>query len=176
MKTENTPQAGSYESSLTEDERSTLHLLLLSNASLHELREQTIPWREGPDQGMKPSVATLWKIQTRLRTENMMLGLQGMLDTIHSTKAQLATLTSDTDQEQMLDAAMAAIAREAFDGAMQGANPAAQKIITRLLLKRADQRRFDRRMDFLETGLAKTQKIPPAPARKQGKTPMTAPE
>ena len=42
MKGENTPQAGSYEASLTEEERFTLHLLFNSGESLHEMRGKTI--------------------------------------------------------------------------------------------------------------------------------------
>jgi hypothetical protein len=166
MKAENTPQAGSYEASLTEEERVALHSLLLSSESLHELRLKTLPWRAGPDQGTKPSIATLWKIQTRLRTEQMMFSLEGMLETTRATKAQLASLAKDTDQEQILDAAMAAMAREVLDKSLEAQDPALKKSVSRLLLKRADQCRLDRRLTLLEAEFEKKKKDGPPAARK----------
>ena len=67
-------------------------------------------------------------------------------------KAQLAALARDVTQEQMLDAAMGAIAREVLEKTLEGQDPATQKAATRLLLKRAEQHRFDRRMTFTEAG------------------------
>jgi hypothetical protein len=150
MRPKNTPQAGSYEASLTKEERIELHSLLAGDESLHEIRGETIPWRDGPDKGTKPSIATLCKIKMRLRTEQMVLGLDQMLTTVRATKEQLAALAKPSDQEQLLDAAMAAIGREVLEKTLEGQDASVQKAVTRLLLKRADQRRFDRRMTLLE--------------------------
>lgn len=160
------PKAGSYEASLTEEERFALHSLLLSDASLLEVREKTIPWRDGPDKGTKPSNATLCKIKTRLRTEKMVRSLDGMLDTMRATKTRLAALVRDSNQEELLDVAMAAIGREVVEKTLEGRIPAEQRTITRLLLKRADQHRFDRRMSFLEAEFEKNQKAQAAPPNK----------
>ena len=165
MEHKNKPKAGSYEASLTEEERFALHSLLLSGDSLLEVREKTIPWRDGPDKGMKPSTATLCKIKTRLHTEKMVRSLDGMLESIRATKTRLAALVRDANQEELLDAAMAAIGREVVEKTLEGRIPAEQRITARLLLKRADQHRFDRRMTFLEAESEKSKKAGAAPRK-----------
>jgi hypothetical protein len=167
MEYKNKPKAGSYEAFLTEEERFALHSLLLSGDSLPGVREKTIPWRDGPDKGMKPSVPTLCKIKTRLRTEKMVRSLDEMLETMRATKTRLAALVRDSNQEELLDAAMAAIGREVLEKTLEGQIPAEQRITTRLLLKRADQHRFDRRMTFLEAEFEKNKKVQPAPPGKE---------
>ena len=51
MKAENEPREGSYEASLTNDDRAALHSLLISGESLHEVREKAPLWGKGTGAG-----------------------------------------------------------------------------------------------------------------------------
>jgi hypothetical protein len=85
---------------------------------------------------------------------------------MRATKSRLSTLAKDSNQEELLDAAMAAIGREVIEKTMEGQTQAEQRTTTRLLLKRADQHRFDRRMTFLEAEFAKAKESQSAPPQK----------
>jgi hypothetical protein len=76
--------------------------------------------------------------------------METMLETVDAGKTKLATLARDSNQEQILDAAMTLIGQEVIAKLMEGHGLAMPQAISRLLLKRADQRRFDRRMRLLE--------------------------
>ena len=150
MKSDHTPHGSSYEASLTPDQRSELHCLLLSGEPLHQLREKTIPWADGPEQGTKPSITTLWTIQSRLRTEQLVCGLEGMMESVEASRKPLSSLAKDRHQEQILDAAITLIGQEVIAKTLEGHGLSTQSAMTRIMLKRADQRRFDRRMRLLE--------------------------
>lgn len=60
------------------------------------------------------------------------------------------TTVKRIDEEQALDRCFARIADGEFDAQLKGMDPA---VVLRLLLKRADQRRVDRRIELVERSL-----------------------
>ena len=139
------PRAGSYEASLTEEQRTSLHALLLSGLTLAEVQEKVPPWPDGPEKGRKPSTTSLWRTQVRLRVQEKVRKIEMARVTCRATQSLLQKLVNQTDQEQVLDQALTLIGQQVIDAALDGHGPTCQTAAAWLLLRRADQRRFDRR-------------------------------
>jgi hypothetical protein len=66
-------------------------------------------------------------------------------------------------QEELLDEIMDSMAQEVRHKTLKRVDPSGRTAAARLLLKRADQRRFDRHQDFIEAQ-ARKKEPPPVPA------------
>lgn len=161
----------SYEATLTAKERESLYAMLVTRReTLEEIQEKTIPWRSGVNKGEKPETGTLWKIQQRLRLEWMVSRLNESCGKLERYKELLKPMAKTADQEHLLDWIMTLIGEEVIDYTLQRLHPEMRTAATRLLLKRADQRRVDRRLDMVEAEFKKG-----APAAKS-ETGLTAEE
>jgi hypothetical protein len=158
MKIKETPQAGSYEAALTEEQRISLHALLLSGITLAEAQEEAPPWPVGPDKDKKPSPACLWRIQARLRVKERVKKIETAMFTFRATQKLLKTLVNKTDQEQVLDQAITLIGQQVIDAGLDSSGPSSKTAAAWLLLRRADQRRFDQRTAIFEAQAGKHQK------------------
>jgi hypothetical protein len=145
------PQGGSYESTLSEEQRAEFRSMLLSDITLAQAQQKALAWATGPDIGKKPSIACLGKIRVRLRLEERIARLEGVAVTRRATRNLLRRLVKGTDQEQMLDEAMTLIGEQVIDASL-GMDSASTRVATAwLLLRRADQRRFDERTVIFKT-------------------------
>jgi hypothetical protein len=146
----------SYEATLTAKERRSLYVMLLcGRESLEEIQEQAIPWRSDEKKGQKPEISTLWKIQTRLRMERIVSRVNESCGKLEIYKELLMPMAKAMHQEQLLDWIMTLISEEVIDRTLERLNPEARTAAAKLLLKRADQRRVDRRLDMLEAEFKK---------------------
>jgi hypothetical protein len=153
----------SYEATLTAKERESLYAMLLpGRETLEEVQEKAIPWRSGEKKGQKPDTGTLWKIQQRLRMLRMVSKLSVTCEKFERYRDLLAPMAKSAHQEQLLDWIMTLISEEVIDYTLERLHPEARTAAARLLLKRADQRRVDRRLDMLEEDRKK-----PAPRESQ---------
>ena len=160
------PQAGSYEAALTEEQRISLHSLLLSGITLAEARQKALPWPEGTEKDNKPSIACLWRVQARLRIKDRMRKIETAMVTFRVTKSLLQKLANKTDQEQVLDQAMTLIGQQVIDAGLDMNGPSSKTAAAWLLLRRADQRRFDQRTAIFEAQAGKAKEAeenPPLP-------------
>ena len=160
------PREGSYAAMLTEDERISLYALLLSGITLAEAREKVPPWADGPEKGRKPSEPCLWRIRRRLRIEQRVRKIEIATATFRATQSLLQNLVNKTDQEKVLDQAVTLIAQQVIDAGLDLDGPSSKTAAAWLLLRRADQRRFDQRTAVFEaqTGkVIKDGKNPPLP-------------
>jgi hypothetical protein len=150
MKNTSDPQAGSYEAALTEEQRIEFHALLLSGITLAEARDKVLPWPQGPDKDKKPSIACLGKIRLRLGIEERISRIEEARATMRATRTLLRSLVNKTDQEQVLDQAMTLIGQQVIDAGLDLNGPSSKTAAAWLLLRRADQRRFDQRTAIFE--------------------------
>jgi hypothetical protein len=159
------PQGGSYESTLNEEQRAEFRALLLSDITLAKAQQKTLAWATGPDIGKKPYIACLGKIRVRLRLEERIARLEGVAVTRRATRNLLRRLVKGTDQEQILDEAMTLIGEQVIDASigMEGASTSAAAAW--LLLRRADQRRFDQRTTIFEAQSRKDEKAEAKPKK-----------
>jgi hypothetical protein len=148
-------QKDSYEASLTPEERQSLYAMLRSDMPFEEVRKATVPWRTGEDAGKQPTLRTLYAINSRLDLEAILVGIEGTATFVEHTHRRLRPYLKGTDGEKVLDQAMELIGREVIRRTLYRLNPAARTAAARLLLKRADQRRVDRRLDMLEAEFKK---------------------
>jgi hypothetical protein len=155
MKIKEAPQEGSYEAALTEEQRISLHALLLSGITLAQAQKEALPWPEGPDKDHKPSPACLWRIKARLRNEQRFLRLETAAATLRATQKLLKRLVKTTDQEQVLDQAMTLIGQQVIDAGLELDGAASNSTAAWMLLRRADQRRFDQRTAIFEAQAGK---------------------
>ena len=158
MRIKEEPQAGSYEAALTEEQRISLHLLLLSGITLAGAREKVPPWPDGPEKVKKPSTTSLWRIQVRLRVKEKVQKIEMAMVTFRATKTLLQKLVNKTDQEQVLDQAMTLIGQQVIDAGLDMNGPSSKTAAAWLLLRRADQRRFDQRTAIFEAQAGKDKK------------------
>lgn len=166
MKSKPDRHAASYEAALTESQRIALHSLLLSGITLAEAREKAPPWPDGPDQGKKPCIACLGKIRLRLGIEERVARIEESKATLRATRQLLRSLVNQTDQEQILDEAMTLIGRQVIDLGLDLNNAASNTGAAWVLLRRADQRRFDQRTAIFQAQSGKNSKTdedPPLP-------------
>ena len=167
MKIKEAPHAASYEAALTEEQRISFHALLLSGITLAEAREKAPPWPEGPDKDKKPSIACLGKIRVRLGIEERISRIEEARATMRATQKLLKSLVNKTDQEQVLDQAMTLIGQQVIDAGLDLNGPSSKTAAAWLLLRRADQRRFDQRTAIFQAQAGKgkqTEEPPPLPA------------
>ena len=158
MRIKEAPQAGSYEAALTEEQRISLHALLLSGITLAEVREKVPPWPDDPEKVKKPSPACLWRIQARLRVKERVRKIETAMFTFRATQKLLDSLVNKADQEQVLDQAMTLIGQQVIDAGLDMNGPSSKTAAAWLLLRRADQRRFDQRTAIFEAQAGKDKK------------------
>jgi len=158
MKIKEAPQEGSYEAALTEEQRISLHALLLSGITLAQAQKEALPWPEGPDKDRKPSPACLWRIKARLRNEQRFLRIETAAATFRATQKLLKRLVKTTDQEQVLDQAMTLIGQQVIDAGLELDGASSNSTAAWMLLRRADQRRFDERTAIFEAQAGKGKK------------------
>lgn len=137
-------------------------LLLLSDITLAEVQQKALAWATGPDIGKKPSIASLGRSRVRVRLEEQIARIEGIAVTRRATRNLLRRAVKGMDQEQILDEAMALIGQQAIDASI-GMDGAATQTAAWLLLRRADQRRFDQRTAIFEAQSGSKDKQPPAP-------------
>ena len=169
MKRKRSNHANSYEAALTEDQQIALHALLLSGITLTEAREKAPPWPDGPDKGKKPCIACLGKIRLRLGIEERISRIEETKATMRATRSLLKSLANQTDQEELLDQAMILIGRQVIDVGLDLNNVASNRAAAWLLLRRADQRRFDQRTAIFQAQSGKGQQ----PTEDEPLPPMT---
>ncbi|MGP8200003.1 MAG: hypothetical protein ACLQU4_10935 [Limisphaerales bacterium] len=164
MRIRSDPHAASYEAALTEEQRIAFHSLLLSGITLADAREKVPPWPVGPDKDKKPSIACLGKIRVRLRTEVRISRIEEAKATMRATRNIIKSLVNKTDQEMVLDDAMTLIGQQVIDACLELDGPSSKTTAAWLLLRRADQRRFDQRTAIFEAARAKQAlENPPSP-------------
>jgi hypothetical protein len=160
MKINEQPRVGSYEAALTEDQRISLHKILLSGTSLTEVWEKAVPWPQGPEQGRRPSKMCLCRIQRRLLMEEEVRGIQATEAISRATQSLLQKMTDKTDQKKVLDQAVSLIGRQVIHASLKSRNPSAEiSLAARLLLRREDQRLYAERTAKMEP--AKKKDAPP---------------
>ena len=143
-----------YEGTLTEKQRRVLYRMLRSEMPFDEVLDKAPPWGSGPDAGKQPSLRTLYNINERLELEAILVGLEGTSALVGKTTKELRPFVNG-DGEQILDRALELIGSEVIRRTLYRLNPGARTAAARLLLKRADQRRVDRRLDMLEADFKK---------------------
>jgi len=149
-------RSDSYEASLTDEQREALYLLLSDpKLSLKQVSLAAAAWRGGEWDGEQPSIGTIGNIATRIRTEEQLLEVEATAKMLEAVHAKLA----GRSDEATLDAAMELIGQEVIQKTLMKDDPKNRTAAARLMLKRADQRRFDRRMKFLEDQADKTKKV-----------------
>ena len=165
VKTE--PHGSSYEAALTEEQRIEFHALLLSGITLARAQAQALPWPDGPEKDKKPSISSLGKIRARLRIEERWSRIEEAKALMRATQTLLKGMVNKTDQEQVLDQAMTLIGQQVIDAGLDLNGPSSKTAAAWLLLRRADQRRFDQRTAIFEAQAGKgkqTGENPPLPA------------
>jgi len=163
MKINEQPRGGSYEAALTQDQRISLHKLLLSGATMTEVQEKAIPWPQGPEQGRKPARLCLWRIQRRLQIEEQVRAIETTETTIRVTRFLLEKLTDKTDQKKVLDQADALIGQQMIRASLQSKDLAPNTSSAyRLMLRREEQRLYAERTAKMEQA-NKKDAPPPSP-------------
>jgi len=117
--------------------------ILMSHITLAQAQQKALAWATGPEIGKKPSIACLGKIRVRLRLVERIARLEGVAVTRRATRNLLRRLVKGTDQELILDEAMALIGEQVIDASLGMDDATARAATAWLLLRRADQRRFD---------------------------------
>jgi hypothetical protein len=158
MKINEAPREGSYAAALTGEQRISLYALLLSGISVAEACEKAVPWPEGKEKGHKPSEPCLWRIRRRLRIEERVRKIEIATATFRATQSLLQNLVNKTDQEKVLDQAVTLIAQQVIDAGLDLNGPSSKTAAAWLLLRRADQRRFDQRTAIFEAQAGKGKK------------------
>ena len=159
------PFDNSYWGGLTEEEKELVQTVLQKpGVSLREARRLVPPMRDrdGKENG-PPAVGTLSRISQELRTEEVLFEIEAdteLAETICG-KLRSGALRSQVE-ERMLDEIMEVIGEEVRHKSLHRLDPASRTAFARLLLKRADQRRVDRRQKFLE---ARARRIEAGPTR-----------
>ncbi len=155
MKINETPREGSYAAALTEEQRISLYALLLSGISVAEARLKAPPWPNGAEKDKQPSEPCLWRIRKRLLIEERLRKIDIATATFRATQKLLSSLVNKTDQEKVLDQAMTLIGQQVIDASLDSNGSSTKMAAAWLLLRRADQRRFDQRTAILEAEASK---------------------
>jgi hypothetical protein len=129
--------------------------MLCSDMPFSEVLKAAVPWRTGAEVGKKPTLRTLYAINSRLDLEATLVGLEGTSLFIEDTNRRLRPYLKGAEGEQVLDQAMHLVGKEVIRRTLYRLNPAARTAAARLLLKRAEQRRVDRRLKLLEVEVKK---------------------
>jgi len=158
-----------YEASLTPKKLERLHRLLRTPRTVDQLVIMAPPWGKGRRKGKRPSPDTLFDVRARLETQSTVDELSATAAFINNTNQALKEMVKGTNAEGVLDQVMMLLGQEVIYFTLKRLNPAARTAATRLLLKRADQRRVDRRLDLAEETLEK-------PGNEQAKSPFSATE
>jgi hypothetical protein len=159
MNTNEQIQNGSYEAALTEDQQDSLHALLLSCARLVEIRQKAPPWPQGPDQGRKPSINCLWRIQERLFVQERRRNIGNATATSRASKSRLQKLADVNDPSKMMDHLTALISQQAIDASLGPDGSSSKMAAYRLLLQREKLRLYAERTAKMEQ--AKKKDAPP---------------
>lgn len=146
----------SYEASLSEEELEQLHALLLDRSlSLDDVKKVAPPHRGGRYDGQLPSTKTLGVIATRLRTDDMLLKIEASAKMMQAVRSK-ATKACPGQNEEVLDAICDLVGQEVIEKTVAGVDPKNRTAAARILLKRADQKRFDQKFkQQLKTDLEK---------------------
>ena len=161
MRINEAPREDSYAAALTEEQRISLYALLRSGITLAEARGKAPPWPDGPDRPEKdnrPSMACLGRIRWRLRVEEKIVRIEDAAATRRATRRLLKKLVTGTDQEQVLDEVMTLIGEQVIDATLGMESASTRTAAAWLLLRRADQRRFDQRTAIFEAQTGKDKK------------------
>ena len=153
MKINEAPREGSYAAALTGEQRISLYALLRSGITLAEAREKAPHWPAGPNRPEKdnrPSIACLGRIRWRLGVEEKVGRIEQAAATRRATRRLLRKLVAGTDQEQVLDEVMTLIGEQVIDATLGMESASTRTAAAWLLLRRADQRRFDQRTAIFE--------------------------
>lgn len=106
---------------------------------------------------MTPDDATTRKPPRKARADSLLTELETDDEAIKKVRAK----TGARLQEELLDEIMEVIAHEVRHKTLKRVDAAGRTAAARLLLKRADQRRFDRHQDFIERQAKKKEPQPP---------------
>ncbi|MGD0814689.1 MAG: hypothetical protein ABSA83_13870 [Verrucomicrobiota bacterium] len=158
MKINAAPREGSYAAALTEEQRTSLYALLRSGITLAEAREKAPPWPDdpgSPEKDNRPSMPCLGRIRWRLRVEEKVVRIQNAAATRRATRRLLKKLVTGTDQEQVLDEVMTLIGEQVIEASLGMESASTRTAAAWLLLRRADQRRFDQRTAIFKAQAAK---------------------
>lgn len=157
------PQGGSYESTLTDEQRTEFRALLLSDITLADAQQKVLAWPTGRDIGKKPTIGCLGKIRVRLKLEEKIARIEGVAVTRRVTRKLLRRAVKGTDQEEILDYAMALIGEQVIDASLGMDSGSTQTAAAWLLLRRADQRRSDQRAARFDAQAASKEEKPEKP-------------
>ena len=116
------------------------------------------PGRPGPNRPEKdnrPSIACLGRIRWRLGVEEKVGRIEEAAATRRATRRLLKKLVTGTDQEQVLDEVMTLIGEQVIDATLGMESASTRTAAAWLLLRRADQRRFDQRTAIFEAQAGK---------------------
>ncbi len=152
------PREGSYAAALNEEQRISLYALLLSGISVAEARLKAPPWPNGAEKDKQPSEPCLWRIRKRLLIEERVRKIESAMFTFRATQKLLNNLVNKSDQEKVLDQAMTLVGQQVIDAGLDSNGPSSKTAAAWLLLRRADQRRFDQRTAIFEAQAAKDKK------------------
>lgn len=138
-------RANSYEAGLSDEELQLLHTLCLERSlSLVDMQRAAPSHKGGALDGKQPSLDTISKIATRLRTEQVMVEIDAA-EKIMEAARQKAKALPPAEREQTLDAICDLIGNEVIQKTVAGLDAKNRTAAARLLLKRADQKRFDQK-------------------------------
>jgi hypothetical protein len=155
MKITDVPHGGSYEAVLTQEQRIGLHALLLSDMTLAEACAEAPPWPDGGEKAGPSSKSSLARIRSRLRIEGRLGRIEAVTATARAAKSILKKLVTGPDQEQVLDQAMNLIGQQVIEATLGMDCATVKSNAAWMLLRRADQRRSDRRSALFSAQAAK---------------------
>lgn len=133
-------------------------LLTDPSLSLAQLQSLAPPWQRGKFKGRRPSLELLSNLATRYRTEAMLLNVQATAKMMEAVKHKVRRQAPD-QAEALLDLICDSIGEEVLRKTLEGVDAKGRTAAARLLLKRADQRRFDRRMRLLESKVERATRV-----------------
>ncbi len=161
------PRSDSYLGGLSEEERGQVEAALFTpGLSLSEAALRMPLMRRGAGPGKPPSPELLSRLRRELTTDKMLFGVEESTRPLERAAARYrAGRELSQEQEKMLDEIMGMVGEEVIEKTLARLDPASRTAAARLLLKRADQRRVDRRQDFIEAQAKKKSEPPPPPPR-----------
>jgi phage FluMu gp28-like protein len=149
--------SNSYWAGLSLEEQELAYSVLRqSGTTMEEARKLIPPMRGADGKPRPPCVTTVSKLCQELRMEQMLGAVAEDEEMIDRVRRQFSSRV----REEWLDEIMDMIGQEVRQKTLRRLDPDGRTAAARLLLKRADQRRFDRHQEFIERQAKKKEPRP----------------
>lgn len=142
----------SYEESLSDEHREQLYAVCSQQGlSLAAMRKLCPAWGRGPREGAQPSVRCVSEIAARLRREEMLLQVDATAKLMEAVRKKVGAVKSELQSgdsiEQTLDVVCDLVGQEVLQKTVEGQDLKTRNTALQRLLKRADQKRFDKKFN-----------------------------